>query len=135
MRGQSNKNYSARFLSGIEIYNSGKANKLIFTGGINPLLTEQMPQGEKYIEEAISLGIPTENLFTTYPVVNTYEEAKAVRTLLSKELTSKTKKIILVTSAFHMKRARKLFEREGIKVQPYTVDFNRKSFRTILNNP
>ena len=40
----------------------------------------------KYIEEAISLGIPTENLFTTYPVVNTYEEAKAVRTLLSKEL-------------------------------------------------
>ena len=94
-----------------------------------------MPQGEKYIEEAISLGIPTENLFTTYPVVNTYEEAKAVRTLLSKELTSKTKKIILVTSAFHMKRARKLFEREGIKVQPYPVDFNRKSFRTILNNP
>jgi len=32
-------------------------------------------------------------------------------------------KIILVTSAFHMPRARVLFEKEGFEVIPYPVDF------------
>ena len=33
------------------------------------------------------------------------------------------KKVILVTSAFHMKRAKRVFEREGITVLTYPVDF------------
>lgn len=32
-------------------------------------------------------------------------------------------KIILVTSAFHMRRARMLFERQGFEVDPFPVDF------------
>ena len=32
-------------------------------------------------------------------------------------------KIILVTSAFHMPRAQRLFENEGLEVVPYPVDF------------
>jgi uncharacterized SAM-binding protein YcdF (DUF218 family) len=32
-------------------------------------------------------------------------------------------KIILVTSAFHMRRARMLFERQGFEVEPFPVDF------------
>ena len=32
-------------------------------------------------------------------------------------------KIILVTSAFHMPRAQRLFEKEGLWVVPYPVDF------------
>ena len=43
--------------------------------------------------------------------------------------------IILVTSAFHMKRAKKVFEREGIKVQGYPVDFNGKQIKNIYSNP
>jgi uncharacterized SAM-binding protein YcdF (DUF218 family) len=33
------------------------------------------------------------------------------------------KNIILVTSAFHMSRAQKLFEQVGFNVTPYLVDF------------
>ena len=87
------------------------------------------PEGDIYINEAISKGIPKENLFTTYPVTNTLQEAKAIKKLLVNEILSSKKKIILVTSAFHMKRAKKVFEREGISVQPYPVDFkSSKSF-------
>ena len=32
-------------------------------------------------------------------------------------------RIILVTSAFHMRRARMLFERQGFEVEPFPVDF------------
>ena len=75
------------------------------------------------------MGIPKEDLYTTNPIHNTLQEAKAVKKLLNDEIPFIQKKIILVTSAYHMKRAKKVFESEGISVQPYPVDFkSNKSF-------
>jgi uncharacterized SAM-binding protein YcdF (DUF218 family) len=51
-------------------------------------------------------------------VENTADEAVAV-----KELINPSKRIILVTSAFHMYRAKRLFEKQGIEVIPYKVDY------------
>jgi len=124
-----------RFFAGIELYKSKKANKIIFTGGLNPLSSNLPPEGDIYIKEAISLGIPAKNLETTYPVFNTFQEAKAVKKLLNKN-SSSTKKVILVTSAFHMTRAKKVFEREGIIVKPYPVDFkSNNNFASNFKNP
>ena len=82
------------------------------------------------------MGLPKEDLFTTYPVNNTLQEAKAIKKLLNDELPLIQNKIILVTSAFHMKRAKKVFESEGISVQPYPVDFkSKRSFFSSLRNP
>ena len=104
----------------------------MFTGGVNLFNTNLPPEGNIYIEEAILMGIPREDLFTTYPVYNTAEEAEAIKRLLFKEINSSQKEIILVTSAFHMKRAKKVFERAGMKVLPYPVDF--KSNGNILSS-
>ena len=125
-----------RFFAGIELYKANKSNRLIFTGGINPLSSDLPPEGDIYIKEAISMGLPKEDLFTTYPVNNTLQEAKAIKKLLNNELPLIQNRIILVTSAFHMKRAKKVFESEGISVQPYPVDFkSNKSFISSLRNP
>ena len=126
-----------RFIAGIDLYKENKSNSLIFTGGINPLTSNLPPEGDIYIKEAISMGIPKEDLFTTYPVHNTLQEAKAIKKLLNNEIISTQKNIILVTSAFHMQRAKKVFENEGISVQPYPVDFkvDNKSFFSSLRNP
>ena len=125
-----------RFLAGIALYRANKSNRLIFTGGINPLSSGLPPEGNIYIKEAISMGIPKEDLFTTNPVNNTLQEAKAIKKLLNNELPLIQNRIILVTSAFHMKRAKKVFESEGISVQPYPVDFkSNKSFISSLRNP
>lgn len=61
---------------------------------------------------------------------NTADEAVAV-----KELISPSKRIILVTSAYHMYRAQRLFEKQGFEVIPYRVDFKvaGKSRLTILD--
>ncbi len=81
------------------------------------------------------MGIPRENVFTTYPVSNTLQEAKAIKKFLNNKIPSSQKKIILVTSAFHMKRAKTVFEREGISVLPYPVDFrSKRSFSSNLKN-
>ena len=76
---------------------------MIFTGGINPLNSSLLsPEGDIYIKEAISMGINKKDLFTTSTVTNTFEEAKAIKQVLKKN-PSRENKIILVTSAFHMK--------------------------------
>ena len=125
-----------RFFAGIELFKANKSNRLIFTGGINPLFHSTPPEGDIYINEAIAMGVPKKNLFTTYPVTNTLQEAKAVKIILNNEIPSIQKEIILVTSAFHMNRAKKVFEREGIVVIPYPVDFHSsKSLFSSLRNP
>ena len=125
-----------RFLAGVDLYKANKSNRLIFTGGVNPLTSDLPPEGDIYIKEATSMGLPKKDLFTTSPVNNTLQEAKAIKKLLNDDSPFIQKKIILVTSAFHMKRAKKVFESEGIIVQPYPVDFKSNvSFHSSFRNP
>jgi len=107
-----------RFFGGIALFKAGKAQKLVFTGGKMPWDKVKKTEGDVLKEYAISNGIPSEKIFVTKDVENTADEATAV-----KELTSPSKRIILVTSAFHMYRAKRLFEKQGFEVIPYKVDY------------
>jgi uncharacterized SAM-binding protein YcdF (DUF218 family) len=107
-----------RFFGGIALFKTGKAQKLIFTGGKMPWDKAKKTEGEELKEYAIQNGILAKKIFVTKDVENTAEEAVAV-----KELISPSKKIILVTSAYHMYRAKKVFEREGFNVIPYKLDY------------
>ncbi len=107
-----------RFFGGIFLFKSGKAPKLVFTGGKIFLSKDKKTEGQIIKEYAITNGIPTKKILVTKDVENTSEEATAVR-----ELLSKNKKIILVTSAYHMYRAKMLFEKQGFIVIPYKVDY------------
>ena len=121
-----------RFMSGLMLIKSKKANKIIFTGGHSPFYPELPLEGNIYKKEAISFGIPKKQIFTTGAVKNTYEESKAIKKIIS----NKNSTIILVTSASHMNRSKKLFERNSINVIPYPVDFKsnkRLGFAKLLN--
>ena len=107
-----------RFFGGIALFIAGKAQKLIFTGGKMPWDKVKKTEGEVLKEYAISNGIPAEKIIVTKDVENTADEAVAV-----KELIRLDKKIILVTSAYHMYRAKKLFEKQGFIVISYKVDY------------
>ena len=59
----------------------------------------------------------------TPPVVKNAEEAIAIRQLLKRSQSfGPSTRILLVTSAFHMHRVQRLFEREGMQVLPFPVD-------------
>ena len=107
-----------RFFGGIALIKAGKADKLVFTGGKMPWDKAKKTEGEVLKQYAISNGIPSEKVFVTKDVDNTEDEAVAV-----KELINPSKKIILVTSAYHMYRAKRLFEKQGFIVTPYKVDY------------
>jgi uncharacterized SAM-binding protein YcdF (DUF218 family) len=119
-----------RFFGGIALFKAGKAQKLVFTGGKMPWGKAIKTEGAVLKEYAISNGIPSEKVFVTKDVENTADEAVAV-----KDLISSSKRIILVTSAFHMYRAQRLFEKQGFVVIPYKVDYkeSRNNTTTIMN--
>ena len=115
-----------RFFGGIDLFKAGKANKLVFTGGKMPWDKVQKTEGEVLKEYAIKSGIPQENILITKDVENTADESKGVKELIGSE-----KKIILVTSAFHMYRAKSLFEKQGFNIVPYKVDFKTYRFNEL----
>jgi uncharacterized SAM-binding protein YcdF (DUF218 family) len=107
-----------RFFGGIALFKAGKAQRLIFTGGKMPWDKAKKTEGDVLKEYAILNGIASDKILVTKDVENTADEAVAV-----KELISPSKKIILVTSSFHMYRAKRLFEKIGIEVISYNVDY------------
>ena len=119
-------NDSDRFWGGIELYRAGKAPWLLFTGGWAPWQPKLAPEGEVLRTWARSQGVPISAIQVTGKVTNTAEEAAAIAVLLHKLRPVdgvKPQTILLVTSAFHMPRAQRLFEQAGHTVQPYPVDF------------
>ncbi len=98
-----------RFIGGIELFKEGKSENLIFTGGSSPLFSNIPPEGDIYIKEAVSLGIPLENLFTTYPVFNTSQEAYAINELLEKKNTWKKKKHYSCYKCISYEKSKKSF--------------------------
>ena len=115
-----------RFFAGVKLFQNRKAPKLFFTGGAAPYEKRSKDEGTLYKEHAISLGIPSDAISTTGKVINTKQEAIEIRRML--QLKNSSSKIILVTSAFHMQRAKKQFERQGLIVYPFPVDFRASKF-------
>jgi len=109
---------SDRIFAGIDLIKENKAPALVLTGGKLPWSVGK-PEGEYLRDIAEKLGVSSDVILLTENVQNTDQEAKAVAKLLNKEVPN----IILVTSAFHMPRAQKVFESAGIVVSPFPVDF------------
>ena len=106
-----------RFFGGIALMKAGKGTNLIFTGAKMPWGKSRRTEGAVLTDHAIQYGIPSDRVFVSDLVANTADEATAVKKM------ALGNKIILVTSAFHMPRAQRLFEKEGFEVALYPVDF------------
>ena len=118
---------SDRIFSGIDLIKENKAPVLVLTGGKLPWSVGKA-EGELLRDIAEKLGVPSDIILLTENVENTDQEAKAVAKFLNKEVP----KIILVTSAFHMPRAQKVFEVAGILVSPFPVDFLSEADKTTI---
>lgn len=115
-----------RFFGGIELYRLKKAHKLIFTGGKLPWRLDLKTEGQILKDYAIDMGVNPNDIIVTKDVQNTYQEALAIRELLG----TTNSRIILVTSAFHMRRAKYIFESLNIPILTFAVDF--KSSNSII---
>jgi len=118
-----------RVFGGIVLALAERAPRLIFSGG-GWIGQEGLPSaGDRARELAIRAGIPADRVEVSPQALNTAEEAATIRKMFGATETAAVRtalarpKIILVTSAFHMPRAKVTFETEGFEVLPYPVDF------------
>jgi uncharacterized SAM-binding protein YcdF (DUF218 family) len=113
-----------RFEAGVALASAGKAPVLVFTGGWLPWQPDATPEGDVLRDRAVARGVEADRIAVTGIVRNTEEESRAVAAMLrTRGHAGPAPAIVLVTSAFHMRRARLLFTRAGLSVTPYPVDF------------
>ena len=112
-----------RFFVGLQLVKLGKADRLIFTRGQMPW-SNSPPEGEILKQKALETGISSDRILLTSIVSNTAEESLAVKDLMAEYGLTK---IILVTSSFHLPRAKLLFDKAGVDTYPYPTDFKAAS--------
>jgi uncharacterized SAM-binding protein YcdF (DUF218 family) len=109
-----------RLEAGIELWRRGKAPYLVFTGGRVPWARQAEPEGVAVARLAQARGVPSDRILVTGEVGNTDDEAHALAALMR---ARDWHRIILVTSAWHMPRAARLFRRVGVGFIPFPVDY------------
>lgn len=104
---------AVRFTQAVQLYKLNKFNKFLLSGNDDSNLTRL---------HLIDLGIPSEDILVEDKSNNTYENAVLSKRFLNQRGDS-SKKILLITSALHMRRAKKCFDKVGLKVTPFRVDY------------
>ncbi len=108
---------SARMLKGLELYHKGLAPLIVFTGGSTDGRDDSpVSEGAAFLRVWQELGMPVTAARVDTRAANTHENAVETRRLLGS-----TKRILLVTSNLHMRRAAASFAREGFTVLPAPV--------------
>jgi uncharacterized SAM-binding protein YcdF (DUF218 family) len=110
-----------RFEKGVDLLSAGKARYLVFTGAKFTAAPAVPSEGEILRQIARRRGVPDAAILVTERVVNTATEARVVRKLARER---GWRRILLVSSAYHLPRAMMLFNRGGLEVVPVPSDFH-----------
>ena len=126
--GVSEWNDPDRFFAGVALWEAGKAPTLVFTGG-GPSRPSMRTEGEILRDTAMRMGVDPAAIVVTGRVATTIDEAEALACLVTQRgpgtpgSVAEARRILLVTSAFHLPRATRAFERHGFEVMGFPVDF------------
>lgn len=112
-----------RITQALQLYRMGKIKKILITGGqgLNP--TNAYSEAELLQRFLIMTGMPEADILIEEKSLNTRENALFTREFLEKKGIFTNQEFILITSAFHMQRAKACFDHVGLKTVPFPVDY------------
>jgi len=113
---------SDRVLQTFHLYQSGKIKKIIITGTDQPFLLEN-GTGEAQLAKTLltSWGVPEQDIHLELKARNTRENALFTTEIIRNEYPGTN--VLLITSAFHMRRALGCFEKAGTQATPFRADY------------
>ena len=111
-----NAETSSRLLTGVELARRLGIPLILSMGNGEPFATK-VNDADTMAEAAFAMGIPQKQVTVENVSRNTLENSHAVRKLL------KGDRIVLVTSAYHMRRAKIMFTKRGFIVIPAPAYF------------
>ena len=110
-----------RFIQGLKLLSTGKVSHILITGGNGNLLSSKFKEADWAKSQLRLLNVPDSLILTEDQSRNTLENASFSKTVLAKSHLRPP--YLLVTSAFHMRRALGIFNRENIPVVPYPCNY------------
>lgn len=113
---------SDRLLHAFHLYKAGRIKKIIISGGSGTLLDQEKKEGPLLKALLISFGMPIRDIIMEDQSRNTFENAVQVRKILERK--NHTEKVLLITSAFHMRRSCACFLKQNIPHDTFATDFN-----------
>ncbi len=108
-----------RLLQGLKLLKNGYAKKMIISGGDGSLMKTTGKEADIIKDYLNDVNIDTDKIIFENKSQNTYENAKYTAEFLK---SNSAKNIIIITSAFHMKRSLSCFEKQGIKADYYPAE-------------
>lgn len=108
-----------RLVHALALYKAGKAPLLLVTGGASP---GARSEAEIMFDLLTLMGVPASAILQEDKSRNSHQNAVYSAAMLEKRGINK---ILLVTSAFHMRRSEALFKAQGLQVIPAPTDYQR----------
>lgn len=112
------KDGADRVLYAAELFHAGRVQRLLLSGGAHPAISARSEPAVTR-ELLMALGVPEEAILMEQKSRNTRQNA-AFSACLLRQLG--IERVLLVTSALHMRRAVTRFEAEGLAVIPTATD-------------
>lgn len=115
-------NSADRLLKALELYKSGKIKKILITGGSGSVLHPEDKESIYIYQYLKNVQVPDSDIIIENESKNTYENAVFSKRLLD-SLHVPTKNIVLITSAYHLRRSVAIFEKQGFQsIIPYPAE-------------
>ncbi|WP_016953089.1 YdcF family protein [Anabaena sp. PCC 7108] len=123
-----------RVIYAAQLYLQKKAPMIILSGGRIDWRGSGSPESADMATILTSIGIPSQVIIQEPDSLNTYQNAVNVKKILEYR---GIKQVLLITSAMHMPRSLKIFQRQGIDVIPAPTDFlvSRGELQELVSTP
>ena len=115
-----------RVMIPLQWYFNGNIKKIFLSGGSGELLKQTYSPQLKVAELLVRSGVKASDIIVEPKSRNTRENALFVANYVD-SLNLDKSKMVLVTSAMHMRRSMGCFEKVGLNLSPYPVDYNSTS--------
>ena len=109
-----------RLLHTVELYQAGRIKTILISGGSGSLTNRKISEAQQVRKAFIYCGIPDSSILTEDHSSNTAQNAQMSKILI--DSIGLKGNFLLVTSAFHMRRAELCFRKVGLKFDIYPVD-------------
>lgn len=110
-----------RLFKAIELYHKKQIDTIIISGGTGDVFSMRNPEAYYAYRYLADLGIDSTHILYETQSKNTDQNAINTKKLLDK--MNHHGKILLITSAFHMKRSEGCFRKREMDIVPYPVHF------------
>ena len=110
-----------RYWHGARLFHAGRADTVVLSGGRNPLRPQNPTEAESGAVFLRDMGVPDSALLLDNASRTTRDHVRYLDGVLEER---GLERLLVVTSATHMRRAEAVFRRAGLDIHPVATDFS-----------